>query len=322
MSKKTVNNEAIQAVPAELDHLFVPAKFKAEEAEKVAYTNYSYWRSTFKVFLSSKTAMFAFILMVVLVVFSFIQPLLPNQQPHSYTFYPEDPNMWKLTPSLKHWFGTDDIGRDYWARVWYASRISLSLAGLIVATETVIGVIVGALWGYFRRIDRFMTEIYNLISNIPGIVLLILLTYILKPGYWTMYIAMSMTGWIGLAKFIRDMTLIIRDREYNLASRCLGTPSSRMITKNLLPHLVSVIIMTVATSIPAIVSNEVTLTFLGIGLPLEIPSLGVLINTGRSVFNFKPHLLAFPAIIVSLITISFYLAGNAFSDASDPRNHM
>ena len=134
---------------------------------------------------------------------------------------------------------------------------------------------------------------------------------------------MCATGWLGMARFVRNQIVIIRDREYNLASRCLGTPTSRIISRNLLPYLVSVIVLRIALSIPGTIGWEVFLTYIGLGLPINTPSLGNLVNEGRRII-MSPSLryqLVFPAVVLSIITISFYVMGNAFSDAADPRNH-
>lgn len=309
-------------VPALPDDAFTVVPFNDEESEKIAYSNYSYWRSVFRTFVKSKSSMFFLGLLLFVVIFSIIQQFLPNQSNPNFTEYIDDYSMWKHVPTLKHWFGTDDIGRDLWARTWYGARISMGLAGLVVATEFVIGVIIGTIWGFVRKLDPIMLAIYNTISNIPSTVLLILLTYILSPGFWTLYLALSMTGWLSMAKTMRNQVIIIRDREFNLASKCLGTPISRVITKNLIPHLVSVIIMRLALAIPGVIIGESTLTFLGLGLPPEIPSLGVLLNNGRNIFTYRPHVMFFPALVISIMTISFYISGNAFADAADPRNHM
>ncbi len=127
-----------------------------------------------------------------------------------------------------------------------------------------------------------------------------------------------------MARFVRNQIVIIRDREYNLASRCLGTPTSRIITKNLLPYLVSVIMLQMALAIPGAIGSEVFLTYIGLGLPINIPSLGNLINEGRGVMMVESlrYQLIFPAIALSIITISFYIIGNVFADAADPRNHI
>lgn len=175
-----------------------------------------------------------------------------------------------------------------------------------------------------RKLDAAITEVYNVIHNIPSSIILILVSYLLKPSVGTIIFAMCLTGWLPTARFIRNQIVIIRDREFNLASRCLGTPTGRVITKNLLPQVISVIMMRVALSIPLAIGQEVFLTYIGLGLPISIPSLGNLINEGRIVM-MSPSLryqLIFPSIILSLITISFYVMGNSFADAADPRNHV
>jgi oligopeptide transport system permease protein len=153
---------------------------------------------------------------------------------------------------------------------------------------------------------------------------MVLLAYILRPSIFTLVFAMCITNWLSMARFVRNQIVMIRDREYNLASRCLGTPVTRIITKNLLPYLVSVIMLQLALAIPYAIGSEVFLTYIGLGLPLDTPSLGNLINEGR-VIMMAPSLryqLVFPAVVLSIITISFYVIGNAFADASDPRNHV
>jgi oligopeptide transport system permease protein len=144
----------------------------------------------------------------------------------------------------------------------------------------------------------------------------------MKPGVNTIIFALSLTGWLGMARFIRNQIIIIRDRDYNLASRCLGTSTRRIIFKNLLPYLVSVITMRMALAIPSAIGNEVFVT--GIGLPMDTPSLGNLIQTGRSLMTVASlrYQLFFPVIVLAVITISFYIIGNAFADAADPKNHV
>jgi len=174
-----------------------------------------------------------------------------------------------------------------------------------------------------RRLDRIMTEIYNVMDNIPTTIVLILFSYIMRPGIFTLVFAMCLTEWVGMARFIRNQIVIIRDRDYNLASRCLGTGTFRVITKNLLPYLVSVIMLRMALAIPGAIGSEVFITYIGLGLPVSIPSLGNLINVGRKlVSTSQGYQLVFPTIVLSIVTISFYMIGNAFADAADPKNHV
>ena len=194
----------------------------------------------------------------------------------------------------------------------------------MAACNALLGILVGALWGYVDKLDRFLTEVYNVIHNIPRNIILILVSYLVKPGVGTIIFAMCVTGWLPMARFIRNQIVTIRDLEYNLASRCLGTPTGRVITKNLLPYLVSVITLRVALAIPQAIGSEVFLTYIGLGLPVTIPSLGNLINEGRAVMMSASsrYQLIFPALVLSMITISFYVIGNSFADAADPKNHL
>lgn len=308
------------------DSLFDYADYDASAGEKRGYSNYSYWRSTWQVFLRSRVAAFLLILILVLITFTVIQPYLPNQKSpiKIYTDSKTGIQLRNHIPSSEFWFGTNSIGQDLWARIWSGTRTSLFIGVMVGLWEAVFGILIGALWGYVRKLDLIITNIYNVIDNIPTTIILVLLAYIMRPSLFTLIFAMCATGWLGMARFVRNQIVIIRDREYNLASRCLGTPTSRIITKNLLPYLVSVIMLRMALAIPSAIGSEVFLTYIGLGLPLDTPSLGNLINEGR-VIMMVPSLryqLIFPAVVLSLITISFYVLGNTFADAADPRNHV
>ncbi len=308
------------------DALFVQAEFDASAGERGGYSDYSYWGSTMRGFLRNRVALGFLVLLGVLLLFTFIQPVLPGQKsPTTIHIDPATGMQYRnVAPGREFWFGTNTIGQDLWSRIWGGTRTSLLIGLIVGAAEMVIGIGFGAVWGYVRRLDGVITEIYNVINNIPTTIVLMLLAYILRPSFKTMVIAMCATGWLGLARFVRNQIVIIRDREYNLASRCLGTPSRRIIVKNLLPYLVSVIMLQTALSIPGTIGWEVFLTYIGLGLPVSVPSLGNLVNEGRQIM-MSPELryqLLFPTAILSMITISFYVLGNAFSDASDPRNHV
>lgn len=306
--------------------LFTFADYDPSGAERTGYSNYSYWGSTLRIFTRNKVAIVFLVLLSSLLVFTFIQPLIPGQRSPTEIHLDSDTGMQarNVRPGAAYWLGTNSIGQDLWSRIWSGTRTSLLIGILVGLVEMVFGIVYGAIWGYVRKADRLLTEIYNVLNNIPTTVILMLLAYILRPGFGTMVFAMCVTGWLGLARFVRNQIVIIRDREYNLASRCLGTPTPRLITRNLLPYLVSVIMLQTALSIPGTIGWEVFLTYIGLGLPVSIPSLGNLVNEGRLIM-MSPELryqLIFPTIVVSIITISFYVLGNVFSDASDPRNHV
>lgn len=306
------------------DELFDRAEFDEVAGEKGGYSNYSYWGSTLRTFSRNKVAMFFLWVLILMVAFTFIQPMLPNQKdPIQIYTNPETGRFYKnVAPGAEFWFGCNDIGQDIWARLWSGTRTSLFIGVTVAFFEVLIGLIMGAIWGYVRRLDKLFTEVYNVLDNIPTTIVRMLITYMMRPSLFTVTFVMCITGWFGMARFVRNQIVIIRDREYNLASRCLGTGTGRVITRNLLPYLVSVIMLRVALAIPSAIGTEVFLTYIGLGLPVSIPSLGNLVNEGKAMMMSYPYQLLFPAIVVSLITISFYMIGNAFSDAADPRNHV
>jgi len=322
MSNKTIKKIADNIDPS----LFEFAEYDASKAELTGYSNYSFWRSTIQVFLKNKVAVALLITVGLIVLFTLVQPYLPYQKlPNKIYLDPATGlQLRNQSPNAEYWFGTNSIGQDLWSRIWSGTRTSLFIGFAVGLFEAIVGITIGALWGYVRKLDAVITEIYNVWDNIPTTVVLIILTYIMKPSISTIIFAMCMTGWLGMARFVRNLIIIIRDREYNLASRCLGTPTSRIITKNLLPYLVSVIMLRMALAIPAAIGNEVFLSYIGMGLPLDIPSLGNLINEGR-VLMMSPALryqLLFPALVISVVTVSFYVIGNVFADSADPRNHV
>ncbi len=305
---------------------FTFAPFNLEETERTGISQYSYWRSTVQAFSKNRVAMFLLIVVASILLFTFIQPILPgqfdpfvvNNNPVTRLPYKNQP------PSSTFIMGTNSIGQDLWARLWAGTRTSLFIGISVAVIEAFIGIVMGVLWGYLRKLDFLFTEIYNIMDNIPTTIVLILVSFIFRPGISTIILALSLTGWIGMARFVRNQILIIRDRDYNVASRCLGTSTPRIIVKNLLPYLVSVIMLRMALSIPGAIGSEVFITYIGLGVPATIPSLGNLINVGRQLM-MSPSLryqLIYPTIILSIVTISFYVIGNAFSDAADPKNHL
>lgn len=309
------------------DELFTPAGFRAEEAEATASSNYSYWGSTLRSFLKNKFAVALLVALVAVVAFAFLQPHLPGQIDSNYCRVdPETGIQYRnVAPGVDGFvWGSNSIGQDLWARIWAGTRTSLIIAFFVAMIEAVVGITVGVLWGYVRQLDFFFTELYNICDNIPSTIILILISYVASPSVPTLILGMSLTGWIAMARFIRNQILIIRDRDYNVASRCIGTPTFRIVLRNLLPYLVSVIMLRMALTVPAAIGSEVFVTYIGLGLSVETPSLGNLINDGRQVMMQAGlrYQLLYPTIILSFVTIAFYLIGNAFSDAADPKNHM
>ena len=298
--------------------LFEFAEYHAQDAERIGYSNYSYWKSVWENFLKKKSAVVMAVVFVLLFVFTFIAPKIGKYDPNNLRI---DNTLMFISPNSEYWFGTDNLGRDFWAQVWGATRTSIVLSVSVSLGQIFVGLVIGLVWGYVRKLDRFFTELYNFVDNIPTIIYMTLIALMIGKSTLIMGISMIAFYWLGTARNVRNLVFMYRDREYNLASRCLGTGLWRILAKNIFPYLVSVIILRLALSIPGIIAFETTLSYLGL-MDVNTPSLGILLRNARAYFLDYPYLLIFPAAIVSLVTVTFYLVGNAFSDACDPRNHV
>ncbi len=328
------------------EELFQFAPYDPDAGERGGYSDYSYWRSTLRAFRKNRVAMFFLCVILATLLFTFLEPLIPYDREPNTIYYIEQEKINLFTrqpvldeqgnpvvevsratdqrPGQEFWFGTNSIGQDLWSQIWSGTRNSLFIGFSVACVDALLGILMGVLWGYVRKLDFFFTELYNIFDNVPQTLIVMIISYVLRPGMGTMIFAMCLTSWLATARFIRNQVVIIRDRDYNLASRCLGTSTWRLITKNLLPYLVSIITMRMALAIPAAINNEVFITYIGLGVPLETPTLGNLVETGRKVMGEAAlrYQLFIPVVILATITISFYIIGNAFADAADPKNHV
>lgn len=306
----------------EENKLFKRVKLSESESEHLAAEPYSYWKSVFRVFIRKPAAIIGMICFIAMLLSIIIVPLFAPADAYSKNI-----NMISQAPSLSHLWGTDLVGRDMFFMCFRGLSKSLILAVISSTLNIVVGTLVGLVWGYNRKLDPFLIELYNLVSNIPSLLFYMLLAFIFSNAFPTMtaevrlVIALSITGWIGIALFIRNQTLIITNREYNVASITLGTPTFRIMMKNLLPYLLAVIITEFSLLLPSMISSEVAMSFFGVGLPSTDISLGVILNNGYSYFTDYPWQLLAPAGVLAFVIFTFYLLGLALSDALDPRKH-
>lgn len=255
------------------DDLFQFAEYSPDDAERIGYSNYSYWRSVFQNFFKKKSAVVMAMIFIVLVIMSFVALKIGK---YDYATLRAENTLTFQSPNKEFWFGTDNLGRDYWCQVWFAAQTSIKLALIVAIGECVVGITIGCLWGYVRVLDRPLTELYNIINNVPTILYMTLIALLVGQSFFVMCVSLVAFGWLTMARNVRNLVLMYRDREYNLASRCLGTPIWRVLVKNILPYLISIIILRLALSIPSTIALESTLSYLGLGLGIETPSLGIL----------------------------------------------
>lgn len=298
--------------------LFSIVPYNPKKADDISDTSYSYWKSVFYNFSKKKITLVMLGIFVVLMLASFI---LPEVGKYKVDELVANSDLAFINPNSEYWFGTDNIGRDYFCQVWAAARTSTLLAILVATGQTILGVLFGLVWGYVKKLDGIFTFIYNIFDNVPTIIYLTLISLIVGQGFAIMAVSLIFIGWFGTALQVRNMVIMLREREFNTESRCLGTPVRTILIRNLLPQLISVLILSLMLSIPETIAMESTLSFLGLGLGIDTPSLGILLQNARRYFIDYPYLLIYPSVIVSMITLTFYMVGNAFADASDPKNH-
>ncbi len=310
------------------EELFAPITHNDAESEKIAAPRYSYWKSVFRVFFRKKINIFALCLLLFVILFAYIYPSVTNYDPYANLL---DPNAKHLSPAdamsyfgpqLRWILGAGASGESTFDAVWNGSRISISLAFICAAINMTIGVMLGAVWGFSKKVDMVMMEVYTIIGNVPMILIISVLSMLFSPTFWTMVFALTIVGWLSIAYFIRNQVLIIRDREYNLASKCLGTSLFKIATKNILPFMTSVIVTLLATELPSYISYEVFLSYIGMGM--SEMSLGRLIYAAEAAMVTPGWQMEFwsPVAIASIITVVLYVVGQNLGDASDPRTHM
>lgn len=310
------------------EELFAPVSHSDLESEKITAPRYSYWQSVFRVFFKKKINIIMLALLGMIVLMAYLYPQFVEYDKFANLM---DSASKHLSPAKAikqlgfsiHWIlGTGASGQSTFDAVWYGSRISISLAFICAAINMTIGVIVGAIWGFSKKFDMFMIQVYNIIANVPYLLVISVMVMLFTPSFWVMVLAFTITGWIAIAYFIRTQVIIIRDREYNLASKCLGTSTVKIAMKNILPFMTSVIVTQLATEIPSYIGMEVFLSYIGLGLSDR--SLGRLIYDAENAMVTPGWQFEFwsPVVVSAIISIVLYVVGQNLGDASDPRTHM
>lgn len=326
-------------IPVEL---FTPDPIVENKELKVSDTpQLSFWKDAWIRLQKNKGAVISIVLLILVTIIAFIGPLL-----NDYSYKAQNTAHSHLPPKVVglewagldgadsngidqyaernvedvYWFGTDQFGRDIWTRVWEGTKISLYIAFLAAALDLIIGVVYGGISAFYGgRVDNVMQRIIEVLVGIPNLILIVLFILILEPGILSITLALVITGWVNMARVVRGELLQLKGQEFVLASRTLGASDLKLISKHLLPNALGSIIVTLMFTIPTAIFFEAFLSFIGLGLQPPLASLGVLIEDGYRTMQLLPYKMIFPAIVISVIMISFNVLADGLRDALDPK---
>ncbi len=283
--------------------------------EKEVLAPISYWKDAWLRLRANRSAMFGLVTLIILLILAVFAPLFSH-----YTYYETQLHLKNEGASVRFWFGTDELGRDLFTRCWWGARISLFVGITASVIDLVIGVMFGAFAGFAGgKTEEWMMRIADILYAIPYLLVVILLMVIIGPGIFTIILALTLTGWINMARIVRSQILQLKQLEYVKAAIALGASRKRILLCHLIPNAMGPIIVTVTLTIPSAIFAEAFLSFLGLGVQAPIASWGTMANDGLSALRYYPWRLFFPAALISLTMLSFNLLGDGLRDAFDPR---
>jgi len=227
-----------------------------------------------------------------------------------------------LGPSIEHWMGTDDLGRDLWSRVLFGARISLLIGFLSVVIAVTLGTAVGAVAGYAGGwVDAVLMRIVDLFLSIPRLILLLTVVAVFQRATIGLIIlVLGFTGWMGVSRLVRGQVLAVREREYVLAARALGYRPLRILARHIIPNVMTPVIVAATLGIGNAILAEAALSYLGFGVQPPTPSWGTIIQSGGDRMLDAWWITAFPGIAIVLTVMAFNLVGDGLRDALDPRH--
>ncbi|MDO4604725.1 MAG: ABC transporter permease [Helcococcus sp.] len=317
------------------------AKKQDYETQDLINKEKPYLVDVFDRFKKKKSAKFALYIILFIIVMALAVPLLSTRKfdaqntDHAY-LPPKVPivenigildgqkygnDLYKSKDALGTYyiFGTDSLGRDLWVRSWKGAQISLYMALLAIIIDLAIGVSYGLISGFYGgKVDMLMQRFIEVLNGIPDTVIVTLLVLIMNPGILSITLAIVIKGWIGMSRVTRAQVLKLKEQEFVLASRTLGSSNLKLIFKEILPNILGQLIVMSMFSIPSAIFTEAFLAFIGLGLAAPQASLGVLINDGFKSFLSAPYMTIIPTTILSILMFSFNILADGLRDAFDP----
>jgi oligopeptide transport system permease protein len=295
--------------------LFTPLTKDSSTSEQIGRPAVSFGQDVWRRFCTHKVALAGLTTLILLAIMATVGPWISN-----HTYYETHLEQKNLPPSSEHWFGTDDLGRDMFTRVWYGARISL----FVGITAAIIDMLLGVVWGGIAafsggRTDEVMMRIADILYGIPYLLVVVLLMVVMGSGLIPIIIAMTIIGWINMARIVRGQILQLKEQEFVLAARTLGAGFNRILFRHLIPNCMGPIIITMTLTVPSAIFVEAFLSFLGLGVQAPIASWGTMASEGLPAMKYFPWRLFFPAAFISITMLAFNLVGDGLRDSLDPR---
>lgn len=301
--------------------MFEPVGKEDLDAEVIKRPSIKYWPDVWRRLKQNKLAMSGLIIITLMIIMAIIGPSL-----NEFDYRTNNYSLINNSPDGTHWFGTDELGRDLFTRVWYGTRYSLIIGLAATLIVFSIGVLYGGISGMASaRVDSIMMRIAEIIYSIPYLLVVILLAVVFSTvgsgtSLFVIIFALSLTSWVPMAILVRGQVLQLKEAEYSLASESLGANNGWILKKHIIPNTLGPILVDVTLAIPRAIFAEATLGFLGLGLQAPKSSLGTLANDGLAVMSVGLfYQIIIPAIFISLIMFSFNVLGDGLRDALDPR---
>ena len=301
--------------------MFQPTSQEDRNVDKIRRPSIKYWPDVWRRLRQNKLAMTGLILIVLMAIMSIVGTGI-----NGFKYYEQNYELINVKPNGIHWFGTDELGRDLFTRVWFGARYSLFIGVAAAFIDFILGVLYGGISGMAsRRVDAIMMRIAEVIYSIPYLLVVILLSVVLskdKSGssMFVMILAMTITSWVPMAILVRGQVLQLKEAEYALAAESLGAPKSWILKKHIIPNTLGPILVNITLAIPQAIFAEATLSFLGLGLQPPKASLGSLASDGLAGLAVgNAYQILIPAIFISLIMFAFNVLGDGLRDALDPR---
>ena len=287
---------------------------------EVAEQQIGLWQDAWHRFRRNRLAVLGAVLILFLILVAFLSPLLVHFGIIVNPTTQQVENIEVGPGQAGHLFGTDELGRDTLSRLMYGSRISLSVGILVQGIILPIGLAIGLAAGYFGgRIDNLLMRFTDIWYAFPDLIFVLVLVSVFGPNLLSIFGAIALVGWVGLARLVRGQVLAIKEKEYIEAARSSGSPPLKLILKHLLPNALGPIIVTVVFGIPSAIFLEAVLSFLGVGIQPPTPTWGQMVFDGYEAIYANPTSVVFPALAIGFTLLAFSFVGDGLRDALDPR---